>query len=597
MTKAKTSSRFKRPEAYPKFRHSLLAGLFSIAFIVLVLRLGYIQIVQHQRYLAQAEVQYGLTREIPATRGTIKSSDGFDLAATQPAYLIYANPKQIEQPQLAARQIVDILNQDAKQKEAIQTPADHKPTQAQTRYSYDTVLAQLQQSDKQWVALARKIDQTKVDQITKLQIKGIDFQAEQKRYYPEGTLASQVLGFVAQDNQGNDRGYYGIEDYFNRDLSGRSGKMAFDQDPSGNPIPVGNYQSVPAQDGKTITLTLNRGLQYLLEKKLAEGVERNHAESGSVIVMEPSTGRLLVMANNPTFDPANIASVTDAKVFKNLSITDSYEPGSVIKTFTMATGIEEGVLTPSSTYLSAPYKVGDHTITTANHKYFGPNTTATKMLEASDNTGAAQFAMRIGRDKFIAAIDRVGLNRVTGVTLVGEAAGSIPSAKDWLPITLATASFGQGISVTPLQLLQMMATIANDGLQMKPTIIESVSDSSGTTQVQPEHVGRIFSSQTASTVRHMLADVVVNGEFRRLALQGYGIAGKTSTSQIPIPGGYDPNHTITTFVGFAPADNPKFIMLAKLDKPRTNNSAETVVPLWMDMAKEIFNYYGISPQK
>lgn len=583
-------SRNNRAEL-PKYRLYILYGLFGIGSLLLIGKLAHIQIVQHQVLASKASDQYGMTRTLYATRGTIKSSDGFDLAATQPAYQIYAEPQHIGDPYKTARTLTDILNQAD-----IQPQSDSTTTASTNQFNYQTILQQLQQANRLWVAIADKVEQDKVDQIKQANLSGIGFTAQQKRYYPEGNLAAQVLGFVGLDDLGQDIGRYGIEQYFDRELRGQNGSVTYERDPFGNPISVGDFTSQPAQDGKDITLTINRGLQYLLENKLKEGVESRGAESGSMILMEPSTGRILAMANYPSYDPAQFNQVSDYKVFQNATISDVYEPGSVIKTLTVATGIDDKVMTPLSTYLSAPFKVGDHTITTANNKYHGPDTTATRMLEMSDNTGAAQFAMKIGKERFIESMTKVGFGKPTGITLHGEVSGYIPPVKDWLPITLATASFGQGISTTPLQLIQMMSAVANGGVQMKPTIIQSVESQGKSTQVSPQKIGQIFSQQTASQVRQMLEGVVKNGEFRRLALQGYGIAGKTSTSQIPIEGGYDANHTITTFVGFAPASNPKFIMLVKLDKPRINNSAETVVPVWMNMAKDLFTYYGISHQ-
>lgn len=588
-----SAMRQSRQLSYSPLRYRIVMGCFAIGLLILAARLGQIQVAQHAHYTARADSQYGITRELFATRGTINSSDGFELAGTQPAYLIYADPKRVDDPHKTARTIVDILNQPS------QTPqvegAAPAPQDTQVEYQYQQILDKLLLVKRDWIAIASKIDQSKVDQLKQQNLAGIDFESQQRRYYPEGSLASQILGFVAQNDQGQDQGYYGIEGYFDRDLRGVNGKTVYDRDPSGNPIPVGDYSSQPAQDGKNITLTINRSLQYITEQRLKEGVEKYGAEAGSVIIMEPSTGRIITMANYPTFDPRQVGSVTDTKYFKNATITDAYEPGSVVKSFTIATGLEAGVLNPNTVYKSAPYKVGDHTITTVNNKYYGDQATATKMLEMSDNTGAAQFGLKIGRQAFLESIDKIGLGRVTGVTLQGEVGGYIPLEKDWLPVTLATASFGQGISVTPLQLIQMMSTIANDGIQMKPTILESVDYKGQSTQVEPEQVGRIFSQETAAQTKAMLEGVVKNGEFKRLALQNYGIAGKTSTSQIPIAGGYDKNHTITTFVGFAPANDPKFIMLVKLDKPRVNNSAETVVPVWMNMAKDLFQHYGIGP--
>lgn len=585
-----------------RWRYVIMGGVFTLLGGLLITRLFQIQVMQHESFAVQAQDQYGVgtAKLIPAARGTIRSSDGYDLASTQPAYLIWANPQQIEHPDKAAAQITQILVQTT----PTPTPTDVAKTKAQASPSATTVAAQtdalealLSQKQKLWVAVARKVDSDVADKIKALHIKGLNFDAEEKRYYPEGTLASQVLGFVGSDDKGDDQGYYGIEGYYDRDLRGKDGYVALETDPAGDPIPVGDYQAQPVEPGATITLTINRGLQYALEQKLKAGVEQNHATGGSVILMEPDTGRILAMANYPTYSPANWQDedVQEHQLFKNSAIQDNYEPGSVMKSFTVATGLELGVLTPNSTYLSAPYKVGDHTINTADHKYYG-TATVTEMLQHSDNTGAAQFGLKIGQDNFLKWFYKIGFNKTTGVTLQGEANGQISDVSDWSAINLATAAFGQGVAVTPMQLLQMMATIANDGVQMKPTIIKSMQRDGKTVEVQPEKVSRIYSDKTSKQMASMLQEVVAKGEFHRLALQGYHIAGKTSTAQIALDtGGYDPNNVITTFVGYAPATDPQFIMLVKLNKPAIKNSAQTVVPVWMNMATDLFRYYGMAP--
>ncbi len=596
--------RLKRSNSssYANWRYNLLFAVIAVACVTLVAKLFQVQVMQHEIFLARAEEQYGDAIIVPAKRGTIKSSDGFDLATTQPAYLITANPKLIANPDQAAAGIVEALHSDEVEdaKLSNQTNFDNLEDKPQAPKTKQEELAELTEvlsdTSRSWVLIGRKIEKDIADKIKALNIPGIDFRTDQKRFYPEGTLASHVLGFVGKDREGDDHGYYGIEGYFNRDLSGKDGRIVLERDAVGNPIPVGKYVSQPVENGATITLTINRSLQYLLEQKLKTGVEHNHAESGSVIVMEPSTGRILVMANYPTYNPGNWLDpeVQEHQWFKNRAISDAYEPGSVMKSFTAALGIDLGIFSPDSHYVSEPFKVVDHTITTANGHYYG-DSTLTDMLVHSDNTGAAQFAMKIGQEKFIKALHDIGLDRPTGITLEGEGQSIIPYPNDWLPITLATAAFGQGIAVTPMQLLQVESTIANDGIQMKPTILASVEQNGKRKVVEPEKVGQIFSQETSDKMVNILTEVVKRGEFHRLALQGYGIAGKTSTSQIPIPGGYDPDHTITTFVGFAPAEDPKFIMLVKLDKPSINNSAETVVPVWMDMVKDLFSFYGIGP--
>ena len=586
----------KRKPSFAKWRFVAVGGLFVLAGLALAVRLFQIQVMQHESFVVEAQVQYGTAKQVPATRGTIRSADGFDLAGTQPAYLIWADPQIVEHPKEDARKVLQVLADEA----AAQEPPPQSTASASKKDDLNKRVSDLadllDDEQRRWVSIARKVDASVADKVRDLKIKGIYFDSDEKRFYPEGTLASQVLGFVGSDSEGNDHGYYGIEGYFDRELRGKDGWIELEKDTAGNPIPVGTYQTQPVQQGADITLTINRGLQFILEQKLKEGVEKNHASAGSVILMEPSTGRILTMANYPTYNPGDwqLPNVQKDQLYRNAAIQDIYEPGSVMKSFTVATGLELGILTPDSTYTSAPYKVGDHTITTADHKYWG-TATVTEMLQHSDNTGAAQFGMKIGRDNFLTWLHKIGMDRPTGITLEGEANSIIPNPEDWLPITLATASFGQGVSVTPLQLLQMMTTIANDGVQMKPTIIQSIEKDGRTVDVKPETVGRIYSSETSGKMTEMLQQVVHKGEFHRLALQQYHIAGKTSTAQIPIPGGYDPNNVITTFVGYEPAEDPKFIMLVKLNKPSIHNSALTVVPVWMEMAKDLFRHFGIAP--
>ncbi len=577
-------------------RFAVMIAIFCLLGAVLAGRLFQVQIMMHEHFLVKAETQYGLVRTVPADRGAIKTSDGYDLAGTQPAYMVYVSPRLIKDPSETATKIIDALELPKEENSAQATGSAVVDDKGKRIKQLTNILSNEQ---RDYAQIARKIDISQKQKLEALDIPGLGFQAEEKRYYPEGTLASQVLGFVGSDSKGNDKGYYGIEGYFDRELRGKDGTIALQKDAAGNPIPVGTYHQQPVEPGATITLTINRSLQYMVEQKLKAGVEEKGAESGSAILMEPDTGRILAMANYPTYNPSDWqdAEVYKKQLFRNSAIQDNYEPGSVMKSFTTATGLELGIITPQSTFDSHPYKVGDHTITTADHKYWGEST-VTAMLEHSDNTVAAQIGMKIGRDNFLTWLHKIGLDRPTGITLEGEASGQTPLRQDWLPITVATASFGQGVSVTPLQLLEMMATIANDGVQMKPTIIQSIDHNGRTTTVKPESVGRVYSQKTTDQMTAMLKEVVEKGEFHRLALQGYRLAGKTSTSQIPIQtGGYDPNNVITTFVGYAPAEQPKFIMLVKLNKPKVLNSAVTVVPVWMNMATELFRYYGIAPEK
>lgn len=597
-----------------QWRLGILAALVLMPFLLLFLRLFSIQILNHKKYTVLAESQHGLSYELPAARGKVYAQDGFPLVSNQLVYLLYAEPPKIDNKAEAAarllsffdtRQICPVIN--FVDPNAKSTPAKLKEAclfEAVRRLSFD----------REWVPLIRGISVEIKDQIAALNIVGLGFEDEPKRFYPEGQLAAHVLGFAGVDEDGQSKGYYGLEGFYDGDLHGIPGKILEERSALGEPILVGRYIKRSSKDGRDLVLTLDRAVQYTVEEKIRAGVKRFGAESGTVIVMEPATGRILAMANWPSYDPADPQALSEIEATssagpvvvpnpedqinpRNLAIADAYEPGSVLKALTMAAGLDTGSITPQTTFQSAPLPVGDHVIRTWDNKYYGEESMI-EVLERSDNTGAAWVALeRLGkrtlRDYFL----KFGLGEKTGVDLEGEAEGIVKPLVDWGPVDLANASFGQGISLTPLQVVTAYASFANGGVFVRPYLVSEIRDGEKTVAFETEQRHRVISEKTAEVMMGMLELAAEHGEAKFFITGDYKVAGKTGTAQIPVGGKYDPSKTNTTFVGFL-SGSKKFVMLVKLEKPSASiYAAETAVPLWMEIAKSLIAYYRLPPDR
>lgn len=580
--------------------------LFFVFFtLLIVVKLFILQIVQHEKYLVLANKQHQAGIEIQAKRGTIYSADGFPLATDVRAYLVYAVPKEIEDPEKTAEALVSVLGFDdftKDLKDAKDEQDDPLTDEEKVNKAKEAAKAYyLQKLDKtlSWSALARKVDASQKQQLEDLAFTGIYFEQDMKRYYPEGSLAAHVLGFVGSDELGKDQGYYGIEGYFDGDLRGIPGYIELEKDPGGNPIPVGEYTPTPSEDGRDVVLTIRRDLQHVVEQKLKAGVEHYGAKNGSVILQDPKTGKILAMANYPTYEPDkwNDEETVENATFVDHAVASAYEPGSVFKAITMAAALETGRFSPTDTIVDdGPIMINGHYIRTWNDQYFGQETMS-EILQHSSNTGITQVAQALGLETLYSYYDLFQIDQKTGVALEDEEAGILREKSEYRDIDLATNAFGQGLAVTPLKLAQVYSTIANDGVMMKPMIVERVVGADRTITYTPEEVGRIFSKKTADALSVMLQEVVEKGEFRYYAQQGYAIAGKTGTAQIPVNGQYNPNKTNTTFCSFVPADDPKFTLVVKLTEPSSSTySAETAVPLAMEIEKALFPFFEISPQ-
>ena len=428
------------------------------------------------------------------------------------------------------------------------------------------------------------------------------------RFYPEGSLAAHILGYVADQGDGTKQGYYGIEGAFNGDLSGRPGKILEEKDALGLSVLTGGFTKVDPVDGKSIELTIDRTVQYIIEKKLKEGVEKYDAGDGVIIVMEPATGKILGMATYPAYEPQNMnfdeaivgeKSGRKAREHRNLAISYLYEPGSVIKPLTVSSAIDLGKAVPETSYNdpgSAVYS--GYTIRNWDGKALGPMTLIT-LLQKSNNIGAAWVGHLVGREALSSYFRKYGIGGLSGVALEGEEASPLRSDEEITDIDLATMSFGQGILATPLQVLNAFNVIANGGVLYQPQIVQKLIDTKSETVIEPKELGRVIKQETSDTMIDMLIKAVDGGESKYFNIKNYIVAGKTGTAQIALAGGggYDPNKTNATFVGFLPTSN-KFSMIVKLREPQTNiYAAETAVPLWMETAGELARYYSIPPDK
>ncbi|MGE5042313.1 MAG: peptidoglycan D,D-transpeptidase FtsI family protein [Candidatus Levyibacteriota bacterium] len=557
-------------EKNSRTRLSITILLFLGLYLLVVFKLFYWQIVMAES-LKQAQVNQSSDQlTLSAIRGDILASDRFPLATNKISYLLYANPKVVDDKDNYAKLLAPILDVD----EA-------------------SISAQLSKN-LFWVRLAQKLPDDKKQQVEKLNLSGLGFEVQTDRFYPEASMAAQLVGFLGKDTQGNDHGYFGLEGYYNGQLAGRNGRLYVVKDALGNPV-VNDIREEKKIDGRTLVLGVDRTMQYIADKRIREGVTKYEAEGGSIIIMDSKTGMLLASSSVPNFDPQHYYDF-DGGSFKNPIISNLYEPGSTFKVLVMSAALDLKKVTPTTrcTICSGPVPVDGYNIETWDNKYF-PNETMTEVIQHSDNTGMVFVGRQLGKDNLLSYIRNFGIGEPTGVDLQGEGTGTLRDT--WSDVDLATATFGQGISVTPLQLITAVNAIADGGNLMKPYVVKQIITEDGRKiDVQPTLEHRVIKESTAKLMTWIMVNAVEKGEAKWTKLPHYSIAGKTGTAQIPVAGHYDPKETIASFVGFFPADDPKITMLVLVHRPKTSiYGAETAAPIFFAVAKDIINYLGIPP--
>ena len=543
-------------------------AIMCAAALVLIGQLIRWQVIEHYRFVAWAEAEHQNELIIPSRRGEIRDQHGYLLAADLVEYDISASPEIISDPQDMADRLHNLLN----------IPRDE--------------ILQSLTSDKLWVPIVSGVSQSEAETIFDWDLLGLQIEPQTKRVYPEGDLGAHLIGFVNT----NGDGFYGVEGYYNNMLRGKPGLQAGERSPFGEIIPLGASHFIPPLSGATLYLTVDRSIQHLIQRELEQAIKQYGAQGGSVVVLDPKTGAILGMANYPSYDP-NRYSTSDDNLFTDPTVSEQYEPGSVFKIITMAAGLDAGAVGPQGTiYDGGSIEVGGRVIYNWDRQGHGI-VDMTDVLAKSLNVGVAQVAVGLGKERFYTYVKRFGFGQLTEVDVENEGPGTLKTPRDatWHASDLGTNSFGQGIAVTPVQIASAVGAVANDGLLMKPYIVQQIVEGERTLQVKPTIVRRAISEETATTLTTMLVDALNRANSQAL-ISGYQIAGKTGTAQIPVPGGYHPTLTLTSFVGYLPVDDPQVLVLVIIDRPATSKwGSDTAAPAFRRIVEQLVVLLDIPP--
>ena len=551
-------------------RLRLLFALFAVASLVLAGRLAYWQTFGRAELLARATDQVRSDLVVAAHRGVIRDRSGAILATTVELRSLYALPKRIPDKDKAARDLGVLLGRDP----------------GPIRAAFD--------SGAEWLYVQRWLPEATANAIAALNIPGLGFQNEPKRLYPNDAIGASVLGFVND----NGDGVTGIEGYYDAQLRGTDGRLVVERDPANRDLAVGLREAVAPRNGVDLTLTIDLVAQTAAERELAAAMKKEHATSGSVLVVDPTDGSIRALASAPTYDPAAVR-VADPEALRDRAIAWPYEPGSTMKAVTIAAALNEKVVKPTDWYNDVGYTVvGGRRLNNALGKAYGP-TTVTGILERSLNAGAAWVGQRLGAQRLSDYFLRFGFGKPTGVDLAGEVTGTVRPLAEWYPVDVGTASFGQGVSVSPLQLAMAYAALANGGTLFRPYVVASRRDADGEHRTAPVAVDQVVTPETAAMLRDMLLATVDDGIAHNASIAGFSIAGKTGTAQIAGPdGSYVDDQYVSSFAGFFPADDPKYVVLVVLEKPESRLlGTVTATDAFKGIAQDILRYARIQPDR
>ncbi|MCX6761052.1 MAG: penicillin-binding protein 2 [Candidatus Nealsonbacteria bacterium] len=530
-----------------KWRVNLILLSVFICGLVIIGRLFYIQVIQGDYYKAMVQGMYVSDEEFLRERGEIFFQKGEPMAININFPLVYASSREVENKEETAQKLSDIIAVDK-----------------------EVILEQLKK-DSLYEVVKKKLSEEEVKKIKELKLAGIYFGEEKGRYYPQETLASQLAGFLDADRKGR----YGLEGYYDNILKGKK-----------------------EQKGNDLFLTVDYSIQFTAERLLADAAKNLKIEGGEIIVMDPKSGKILALANFPNYNPNQYSKVDDMDLFQNSATQKLFEPGSVFKPITMASAIDKGKVTPQTKYTDyGVLKIGGSTVTNYGNRIWGEKT-MTEVLENSINTGAVFAEQQLGNTLFLKYVDSFGLFEPTGID-IDETYSENKEFKKGYEINFANASFGQGIAMTSMQLIRAYSVIINNGKIVKPYIVEKINNNGEITETKPFVADDIIiSPKTASQVVSMLVSVVGNSYSKAAQVPGYYVAGKTGTAQISYSAleinkrGYS-EKTWQSFIGFAPAYNPRFVILVKLDNPEAKTAEYSAIPIFHDLAKYIIDYYQI----
>ncbi len=557
------------PSVISRKRVCALLLLMTGVFTALIFRLGWVQIVKGPELHARALEQRMRPVPVDPRRGAIYDRNLRELAVSISADSVYAIPAEVRDPGSTARRLAPVLGM-----------------------AEDALLVKLTAA-QQTVWLARKAEHDAAVRIKEMSIPGIGVAESGQRFYPRDTLAAQVIGISGIDNQGLE----GLEKMYDSELRGVRGQIVAERDATGKEIPEGEHSYAPAKDGNSIVLTIDEVIQYICERELERAIAETQSEKGIILAMDPKTGEVLAMAMRPTFNPNDYGRYPSS-LRRNTAVCDMLEPGSTFKVVTSAAALEEGVVTPTSGFYDPGYvKVEDRTIRCWKAGGHGSQT-FTEAVENSCNPVFATLAIKLGPETFAKYVKGFGLADKTGIDFPGEAVGMMHGASRLGPVELATSGFGQGISVTPLQLLNALCAVANGGMLMQPMLVKRVLDPSGALvrEFAPTRIRQVISERSARQLSAILESVVVNGSGARAAVPGYAVAGKTGTAQKPERGRYG-DKRVASFMGYAPANDPRAAVLVVLDEPKTDIKYGGVLaaPAFAAVMRDVLRYMEIPP--
>jgi len=554
-----------------KLRVIIIGSFFTFFFVVIGIKAMYLQVFRGSWLSQKAADQYEVSFKSSGKRGSIFDRNLREMAVSIDVMSIAAHPQQIKQSKNAARLLAKALGMSRKR------------------------LGDKLNSKKKFVWIKRKVTPKEAEAVKKLNIDGLDFIPEHKRFYPNKTLAAQLIGFTDID----DHGLEGIEFNYNDDLRGEEFQYTVLRDAHGRGFEAGNMAGL-SYSGKNLVLTIDGAIQYIAEKTLDETVEKFSAKSGMAIVMVPKTGAILAMAHVPLFNP-NALKNFDRKYWRNRIITDPFEPGSTMKIFSAAAAIESGSSSPNSIYFceNGAYKMGKHVIHDSHeHGWLSLQ----QIIKYSSNIGAIKFSAITGPEYLSRTFQNFGFGSKTGIDCPGETSGSLPPFRRWTKVDAGTISFGQGVSVSALQLVVATSAIANKGILMKPYVVQAITDHNGRLikSFAPRRIRRVISEKTAGTISRIMQTVITEGGTGvNAALEGYSVCGKTGTAQkIDENGRYSYKDYVSSFVGFAPVENPKIAVLVVVDEPQKLHYGSVVAaPAFKVIAQKTLDYMHIAPKR
>lgn len=571
-----------------KDRSRILAVVFLIGVSGLVGRLFYWQIVKGSSLSELATLQQTNRTTLPAKRGGIFSIDGSPLTRSIPAWRLFLYRPQFEGDESSLPTKVSPFT----------APNFSDQTLAMASESARIQLV-LSNKSPLWLPLKNQVTREQKAKIESLHIPGLGFDEAQTRMYPEASMSAHLLGFVGKDDNGNDLGYFGLEGYYDLLLSGKSGVYETQANALGSPVVSENDIQLNSYSGADLVTSINKALQLAIEKHLADGLAKYDAQAGNITVINPRNGEILAAVSFPAYAPGNYSESSD-EFFRDPVISDSFEPGSIMKPIVMASAFDAGLLGPDTEcdICGGAYRVGQYIIRTWNNQYYA-NTTMRDVIKHSDNVGMVYVGSKLGTERLYDYLTKFGFGKPTNIDLQGEYGAPMRKLSEWGEVERDTASFGQGIAVTPIQMISAISVIANKGVTITPHVVKSIQLGNWKKDKSFPQGTRVISEDASNKMTQVMVYAVDQGEAKWAVPKGYEklFAGKTGTAQIAVDGKYDEKKTNASFIGFGPANNPQFAMLVTLKQPKASPwAAETAAPLWFQTAVDVMKYLGIPPK-